>query len=42
MIVGDFLLAAINFLTVPTWHLIVLAVVILVIFAAVFVGSLGF
>ncbi len=38
--IGDMLVAAVSYLTQPTWHLVVFGVIVLLAFAAAFVGAL--
>ncbi|MFH1967802.1 MAG: hypothetical protein ABIJ84_00255 [bacterium] len=42
MTVGDIILSIINFLTYPTWHLVVLYVVLLLFVAWYMIKSWGF
>lgn len=42
MIIGDAILAVVSFITVPTWHLVVLYVILLSLIAYTMIKSWGF
>jgi len=42
MVFGEIILAIINFLTVPTWHLVAFFIVLFVIAIAILISRLGF